>query len=175
MTRYISSDIHFNHNVVAKYRGYSSPEEMCEVIVNNWNSKITDKDDVYVLGDFSYKAKLSLVEQFIDRLNYSQLYFIMGNHDDEKMRKSTKFIWAKDYHEMSHNGVSIVLSHYPFGTWKDVHYGTVNFHGHCHGSYPKNNMQCDVGLDTNNLFPYSFDEVFAKMKEFPEFIIPDRL
>ena len=175
MSRFITSDLHFDHNMIAQWRGFSSTEEMNELIISNWNSKISKKDDVYILGDFTLNAQLKKVEGFIDRLNYSQLYFIMGNHDNDKTRKSNRFIWVKDYHELKQNNQLIVLSHYPFGTWRSVHYGSVNFHGHCHGSYPSSNKQLDIGIDTNNLFPYSFEEAIEKLKLFPEFIIPDRI
>lgn len=175
MARFISSDIHFDHKMIAHWRGFSSTDEMNELIIANWNSKVSKKDDVYILGDFTLNAQLKKAEEFIDRLNYAQLYFIMGNHDNDKMKKSSKFIWVKDYHEMKHNNIPIIMCHYPLATWRNVHYGSVNFHGHCHGSYPSSNRQLDIGIDTNNLSPYTFDEAFDKMKILPEFIIPDRI
>ena len=50
---YFSSDLHFNHNkeFLYKPRGFDSVDAMNITIVNNWNSIVTDEDDVYILGD----------------------------------------------------------------------------------------------------------------------------
>ena len=50
---YFSSDTHFGHNreFVWKARGFKSVEEMNEAIVRNFNSLITEDDDLYLLGD----------------------------------------------------------------------------------------------------------------------------
>jgi len=58
MGRFITADVHFDHNMMAKWRGFSSPEEMNEVIIKYWNSKITTKDDVYILGDFTLNEQV---------------------------------------------------------------------------------------------------------------------
>ena len=58
MNHYIA-DTHFGHDNIRRLsnRPFDSIEEMDETIINNWNSKVTDDDDVYILGDFSHKSE----------------------------------------------------------------------------------------------------------------------
>ncbi|MEY2701981.1 MAG: phage Bobb, partial [Bacteroidota bacterium] len=55
---FFTSDTHFFHEKMIDYektsRSFSSVEEMDEILISNWNSKITDNDIVYHLGDFSF-------------------------------------------------------------------------------------------------------------------------
>ena len=50
---YFTSDLHFGHNreFIWGPRGFKSSWEHDETIVKNWNSLITEEDDVYILGD----------------------------------------------------------------------------------------------------------------------------
>ena len=45
-------------------RPFSSIEEMDRILIENWNNKVNEEDDVYILGDFSYKSKIDPVELF---------------------------------------------------------------------------------------------------------------
>ena len=50
------SDLHFGHailNDAMDNRGFASVDEMNEYMINKWNEKVSDIDEVYVLGDFS--------------------------------------------------------------------------------------------------------------------------
>ena len=50
------SDQHFGHailNEAMDCRGFASADEMNEYMIKKWNEKVTDIDEVYILGDFS--------------------------------------------------------------------------------------------------------------------------
>lgn len=51
---YYISDMHLGHKNVLKFdsRPFESVEEMNETLIANWNVKVTDEDDVWILGDF---------------------------------------------------------------------------------------------------------------------------
>ena len=89
---YITSDLHFYHKNIIKYcpksRPFSCEEEMNEIIVKNWNDKIGKNDSVYILGDVSF-GKPSATIQLLNRLN-GRKKLIVGNHDTDKDRKSTR-------------------------------------------------------------------------------------
>ncbi len=69
----------------------------------------------------------------------------------------------------------IALCHYPFFTWEQSHHGSWNLHGHSHGGLGRMNRyqkiienppttledgrSMDVGVDTNDFYPYSLSEV----------------
>ena len=56
---YYISDMHFGHRNVLKYdkRPFSSVEEMDEILISNWNRKVKDHDDIWILGDFCYHSE----------------------------------------------------------------------------------------------------------------------
>ena len=47
---YYISDLHFGHKKCIEFdsRPFSSVEEMDAAIIQNWNSKVSDEDDVYI-------------------------------------------------------------------------------------------------------------------------------
>ena len=77
---YFTSDTHFCHNKDFCYepRGFKTIEEMNEKIFNNWNSIVTDEDDVYHLGDIMLNDDIQgmmylenlVVERSNDRSKY---------------------------------------------------------------------------------------------------------
>ena len=56
---YYISDLHLLHENVIRFdnRPFDSIAQMQETIVNNWNSKVTNGDTVYILGDVSMRGK----------------------------------------------------------------------------------------------------------------------
>ena len=78
---YFISDTHFYHKKIIKYvnRPFKDVEEMNNTLINNWNKRVKHKDEVYILGDFSFGNK----EQTLDLLNKlnGRKYLIKGNHD----------------------------------------------------------------------------------------------
>lgn len=189
MATYISSDIHFNHLNVLKYcphrwldyDGFSPPDWdsvslMNEKIISNWNSMITPDDEVWILGDCAM-GKIENAPPLIRRLNGSK-HLVLGNHDKtlHKLIKanpdtlSDLFVSIQSYKEISHKFGGkkhmICLSHFPMRFWNNCGStpSSLHLHGHLHGS------PCDVpgrikdiGMDTNNLFPYLLDDVVESL------------
>lgn len=164
---YFTSDLHFSHKNILDYsrRPFSSVEEMNEELIKRWNQRVGPDDEGYILGDFSFARREQTIN-FIYRMN-GRKYLIKGNHD-KRLRSSVleHFEWHEYYHELSYNKTKIVLCHFPFLTWNKSHRGSINLHGHCHGKIPveKGIRRMDVGVDTNDYYPYSIDEVFRILK-----------
>lgn len=59
---------------------------MDRTIIVNWNSRVTDRDDVYILGDFSHKSEDSI--QYLRQLK-GQKHLIIGNHDARMLKASS--------------------------------------------------------------------------------------
>ena len=58
--KFFTADLHLNHKAILTMghgRPFKSLEEMEEIIVNNWNKKVSSRDDVYVLGDVFWGLK----------------------------------------------------------------------------------------------------------------------
>ena len=140
---------------------------MNESIVNNWNSKIQANNQVYLLGDVSFGDK-DKTKSILKRLN-GKIYLVKGNHDKlSKMEYMDRFEWIKDYHELfvqdpSVNGgrQMIILCHYAFLVWNRIHHGSWSLFGHSHNNlkFDDGNRRMDVGVDTNNYFPYSYQNI----------------
>ena len=83
---YFSSDTHFGHDreFVWIARGFKSIEEMNEAIVQNFNSLITEDDDLYLLGDVIMGDPANI--EYVKRLN-GKIHIIFGNHDTPTRRK----------------------------------------------------------------------------------------
>lgn len=76
----------------------------------------------------------------------------------------------------------IIMSHYAMRVWNNSHHGSIMLYGHSHGTldemtpnianptwigdkyFIKNYRTMDVGVDTNNLYPYHLDEIISIMK-----------
>jgi len=191
MKTFISSDIHFSHANILKYCPWRRLDKdmsddlekiqemifsMNEMIISNWNSKVSQEDEVYILGDVSM-GQIVNAPKYIRRLN-GRKYLISGNHD-KTLRKLIEtnapeyddlFVWIKDVHEMfvkqgpGKPKISVFMSHYPHASWNHMNIGSVHLHGHLHGS-PSGitGRIMDVGLDTNDLFPYELNDVVERM------------
>lgn len=68
---YYTSDLHFGHKNIIQLtsRPFSSVEEMDEVLIKNWNSKVTKNDLVYILGDFTWYNSAEKNLKILERLN----------------------------------------------------------------------------------------------------------
>ena len=63
---FVTSDLHFYHNNIIKLcnRPYKDLEEMHIALINNWNSVVTNEDDVYILGDFLSLETLKIRKEY---------------------------------------------------------------------------------------------------------------
>jgi calcineurin-like phosphoesterase family protein len=143
-------------------------EEMNEELIKRWNERVKDKDQVVFLGDFAF-GKLEDAMQIYSRLNGRIELFIRGNHDAiaDKMNKLGCFTRYKEVELFRLGDVRIFCSHYHHYSWPESHYGVPHLYGHSHSkTKPFGNKFCcfDVGVDGNNYYPYSLDEVLAVFK-----------
>ena len=56
-------------------------------------------------------------------------------------------------------GQYIVICHYAMKTWAKSHYNSWQLFGHSHGELKGVGKQMDIGVDTHNFYPYSFNEI----------------
>lgn len=80
------SDLHFSHFNAISFdnRPWQTVEEMNEAIVNIWNSRVTDDDDVWILGDISWTNPYN-TRVLMARLK-GKKHWIIGNHDHKIAR-----------------------------------------------------------------------------------------
>ena len=179
MGYFFTADPHFCHHSIIKYcnRPFQDVWEMNDAIIKNWNSVVTDKDDVFLLGDIGMGKRWELIKCFYD-LN-GRIHWIKGNHDKKAAKwkdLTQRFEWIGDYKEIkvhdpdpavAYRGnpyCKIVAFHYPIASWNGIHKGGWHVHGHCHGTfYDPHNRQVDVGMDCWNYTPVSYEQLKAFM------------
>ena len=173
MNYFFTSDTHFSHKNSLLFseqrKQFQTIDELDQRIIDNWNKTVSNKDVIYHLGDVFFCA-LNKAQRILDQLN-GQKILILGNHDYSFFKKSSKlnnsFLGIYNYYEVKNLiRQGIVLSHYPFYSWNKKSYGSFHLHGHLHGNkgneYPTGKI-IDVGIDNNNLFPFSWDEIKLKL------------
>jgi len=165
---WFTSDIHFFHKNILKFcpRPYSSVEEMNESIIEYWNSTVSRRDLIYVLGDFSFSNQTD-TEEVLSRLS-GNIHLILGNHD-QVIRDNTRlhkyFDSISYYKEIKRGGPKVCMMHYPMREWNGMQYGSYHLYGHVHGSLPGVGRSMDVGVDTNNMQFYHWEEVDMILKD----------
>jgi len=157
-----TSDTHFWHSNIIKYvkRPFKNIDEMNETLIRNWNSVVSDNDDVYHLGEFGFGGPKRL-EQIITRLKGNK-FLIKGNHDHSRTLKKLEkhFVWIKDVELINVHDRLIWLSHYAHRTWPQKKYGTWHLYGHSHGTLsPAKDKSLDVGVDIFNYYPIPFEVI----------------
>lgn len=174
------SDPHFGHANILKYanRPFESIHHHDQELINRWNAVVSEKDDIYILGDFSFKSPQRTIE-LCRRLN-GRKYLILGNHD-KVIRKNAQvrdqFEWTKEYYELKVPELNqkIVMSHYPFLTWNKSHHGSWSMHGHTHDLRPfgnsgkhhenlKRGFRVHVGVDAWDYTPITIKQIQQRAK-----------
>ena len=163
------ADTHFGHDNIRKLsnRPFATVEEMDRAIIDNWNSKVKNDDDVYILGDFTYKGKS--YKHYLKQLN-GHKHLIIGNHDTKTVKESRgtfDFIEVEHLLEVNDNGNQIVLCHYPLVEWSGYYRGTYHFYGHVHNTFHNETTRYakdmknafNVGVDIIGFAPCTFDEI----------------
>ena len=173
---YFTADTHFCHSNIINLsnRPFRDLEEMHKTLIHNWNFCVTDKDDIYILGDFMYKGSGLEANNILRRLK-GRKYLIRGNHEkyiESQDFDASLFEWVKDYYVLRHEKADIVMFHYPILEWEGYFRGAIHLYGHVHNSLHEhellakerifNNRAMNVGVDVNDYFPVDFYTVLQR-------------
>jgi len=161
---YFTSDEHYGHKKIIEYcnRPYSNIEEMDNALIENFNSVVSPKDITVHAGDFCWlNNKQNVYETYVKKLNGSHI-FLVGSHDHWQP-DSAKFVWSSTIDKQF-----VIACHYCFRTWERSHYNSWQLFGHSHGRLTVDAKQYDIGVDNNNYFPVSFDQIKVIMINKPD-------
>ena len=173
---YYIGDIHFGHSQCIKYdnRPFDSVEEMDRYIINAWNSRVRHSDNVYVIGDFSYRSILK-PEAYLRQLK-GKKYLILGNHDSDIVKSSIAWSYFEAIESMMKvrdNGVVLQLCHYPLAEWKGYYSNHYHIYGHLHAHLSealnymlRQERALNAGCMLNNYMPVTLDELILNNKLF---------
>jgi len=140
--------------------------DMNKTIIDNHNEVVEKGDLVYELGDIFLKINAKIARETRHQMN-GNFYFINGNHDQVAAQIPDCWVWMKDLVRIKPKGFDtphIALCHYAMRTWHGKHHDTWQLYGHSHGQLPEDSsLSFDVGVDTNNFYPYSIEDVIKRM------------
>lgn len=162
MSRFVIADLHLGHKRAIQFRTqFSTIEEHDDYLVGKWNSVITDKDIVYVLGDVAMnRSAISSVARLRGRKK-----LIAGNHDGFRSKDFLPYfedIWG------AHQKSGIIMTHIPVHPLT-VHRWRGNIHGHLHSAKIDDLRYRCVSCEHLDFTPISLEEVVG---QFPEFTPP---
>lgn len=199
---YVSSDWHNYHDSnwevpIWKMRGYSSPEDSKDDVINKINSKVKNDDILYFLGDGFLNTTDEQCLDFFEKINCELIYYIFGNHESNMHRVYKKLCFDKigesgveiyplryknivflgNYQEIQIGKHYISLSHFPMHGWNKNSHGAFNLHGHCHNNDPTRNPEYHMGKCLDCSWEYKNDvwsmkEIFEIMST-KEILITD--
>jgi calcineurin-like phosphoesterase family protein len=162
MATFFTSDTHFGHGgALGLYRRpFPSVAAMNEAIVERWNETVGPDDVVWHLGDFAIRQPPALVAELLARLQ-GRKRLLAGNNDPPGTTELDGWESVQPYAEIALDGVSAVLCHYPFRSWRGMNKGWVNLHGHCHGRLKPQPRQFDVGVDVWEFRPVTLQTILG--------------
>ena len=186
---WITSDTHYGHKNIVRgttnwrtqagevpvesTRDFQTIEQMNWRIIDGINNFVSQDDTLIMLGDVSFGG-FENIDIFLDRLICKNIHLIIGNHDHhiENNREDiqNRFLSVNHYLEVKINDRSFVLCHYPLQSWNGLNKGVIQLHGHVHLPANRkfgNGKRLDVGVDGNDMVPYSIDAIIKIMNKIP--------
>lgn len=160
MPAFFTADLHLSHLGVIGFGGrpFRSVEEHDRGLVDRWNNRVTDADDVFVLGDFSLGASARELRRLFGELR-GRKHLVLGNHDSAKIQALPWASPPRDILRITVERQQLFLSHYPCRSWAGMWGGTIHLHGHTHGCIQDTRHSCDIGVDRWQLRPVTLREI----------------
>lgn len=170
---WFTADTHFGHANIIRLtdRPYRTVGEMDRALVANINARVAPTDELYVLGDFSYRITVEEARAIRGRIRCRHVHILRGNHDKDWSNPSVAgtFMVEAPIAILKAQDARLVLSHYPLEDWQGQSHGAIMLHGHIHSRGTAYNELCrsqgmlryDVGVDANGYAPVSLDDILA--------------
>lgn len=117
---YYIGDMHLGHKNVIKYdnRPFETVEEMDVVLIENWNSVVTEDDNVYIIGDFIYRSSHAAI-YYLKQLK-GHKHLIIGNHDFKTLEDEKACLYFDSIERLGYvkdGDIDVVMCHYPIAEW----------------------------------------------------------
>ena len=180
---YFYGDPHFGHFNCIDFdnRPFNTVEEMDLTLIEKYNAKVTNKDDVYIMGDF-YLGKTYPPEWYLGQLN-GKKHLIIGNHDF-KMLKNSKAMSYFDSAEgilcLNYKSRFVVLCHYPIIDWNRMYRGSYHIYSHVHTIVNEDTLHMmkkeralNAGCMINNYEPVTFEELVFNNEKYKNKILKE--
>lgn len=169
MTAYFTSDLHLGHSKILTFckdtRPFDTVEEMNDAIISNINRRVTEEDDLYILGDLVWKSSAI---KYLNRIA-GNIHLVVGNHDHNLLNKiihQVRLSSVSYIKNLKIGNYKVILCHYPIEDWDCKTHGSIHLHGHTHGNRSRKishiDNRMDVGLDAvDGLEPKTLEELLS--------------
>lgn len=175
MATLFTSDLHLGHkNILPSRQQFMSIEEHDEYLIRQWNKKVHKNDDVYILGDLSFRAEHP-ISYYLSQMK-GRKHLIVGNHDNYWMKHEENlsiYFNSVDYFKtMKFEKKQITLCHYPMLEFPGSRYveqeSSYLIHGHIHATKDEDVYgyikKCqphalNACVDVNGFEPATFEEL----------------
>lgn len=176
--KYYTGDLHFGHETILRFdnRPFADVDEMDRVLIENWNSRVTKNDQVYILGDIALHNEKPY-SWYLSQLN-GQKHLIVGNHDRKLLKDKDAmeyFVSVAHYLELTDEKSRIVLCHYPIAEWNNFYRNSYHIYGHIHNNrigvyqYMKQfNRALNAGCMINGYVPVTLQELITNNQIFKD-------
>jgi calcineurin-like phosphoesterase family protein len=160
MVVFFTGDTHFGHGGARGLyrRPFADTPAMDDGLVERWNAAVGPADEVWHLGDFALGPSAARMTDLLGRL-HGRKHLVTGNNDPPATTGLTGWASVQPYAELEVEGTGLVLCHYPFRSWRNMHRGWWNLHGHSHGRLAPMSRQADVGVDARDFRPVTLAEL----------------
>ena len=177
---YYISDTHFGHANVIRLDGrpFSNPEEMATAIIDGWNARVQEADDVYLLGDVCYRSPYA-ASFYLSRLK-GRKHLVIGNHDGLLLQDPAAVACFEDIDKMMHvtdHGHQICLCHFPLAEWNGSRHGAWHIYGHIHNNtgmvytFMRSQPNCyNAGCMINGYQPVTLPELVINNDRFDQHV-----
>ncbi len=167
---WFSADYHLSHRNIIKYcdRPFKNVEDMDNRILMNLKKRVRKGDILYFLGDLTFDKDCA--RDFFESFKSIQIHYIVGNHDNRAVIKLAEDYCVKvsSLMDIKIEEQYITLCHYAMRVWNKSHFNSWQLFGHSHGTLSTVGKQHDVGVDSNNFSPVSFENLLKVMEDKPD-------
>ncbi len=155
MSTFFISDLHLGHENMAIRRGFSCADEMNDHIIKCWNSVISKRDLVFILGDITMEKVRDY--PILDQLKGNKTV-VLGNHDEpqhvkELLKYVNKVAGMIDYKKM------VILTHCPIHPSQLEFRYSHNIHGHVHENSLDDPRYINVCAEMIDYTPVEFSKL----------------
>lgn len=173
---YYISDTHFGHRNILKMDGrpFSTIEEMDDELIQRWNKRVTNEDDVYILGDFAFRNGKT-ASWYLKQLK-GRKHLIIGNHDQVTIQDKQAVEYFTSIEKMSlinDQNQTVSLCHFPVAEWNGKRRGGYHVFGHLHCRrdtvyefMSQFNSALNAGCMINGYRPVTLDELMENNLRF---------
>jgi calcineurin-like phosphoesterase family protein len=165
MTVFFTADTHFGHGGARTLyrRPFASVAETDAAMTERWNATVAPEDEVWHLGDFAIGPRPEALAALLAGL-HGRKHLVTGNNDGPSTLALPGWASVQPYAELMLDGHGLVLCHYAFRTWRNMHRGWRNLHGHSHGRLKPLPRQADVGVDAWDFRPVTLADILARRR-----------